>query len=99
SEGPLPIHRWICIGRTQDEKTLKRLQNSTDRNGSSTETTRTSIDKTHSSKQGSFGLGLLSIHRSNPPIQPNATDTLKTSIETSQVNRQSSASPVFLPIP
>ncbi|KAG4129118.1 hypothetical protein ERO13_D09G058025v2 [Gossypium hirsutum] len=99
SEGLLPIHRWTSIGRTQDEKTLKRLQNSTDRNGSSTETTQISIDKTHSSKQGSFGLGLLSIPWSDPPIQSSATDTLKASIETSQLNRQSSASPAFLLIP
>ncbi|MBA0828613.1 hypothetical protein Goarm_013267, partial [Gossypium armourianum] len=54
------------IGRTQDGKTLKRLQNSTGRTGSSTDTTlgstdttRTSIGRTHSSVQGSFGLGSL----------------------------------------
>ncbi|MFQ6657598.1 hypothetical protein Gotur_027206 [Gossypium turneri] len=68
SEGLLPIHRWTSIGRTQDEKTLKKLQNSAGRVGSSTDTTlgstdtiRTSIGRTHCSKQCSFGLGLLSI--------------------------------------
>ncbi|MBA0792342.1 hypothetical protein Gohar_016850 [Gossypium harknessii] len=66
--GLLPIHRWTSIGRTQDEKTLKKLQNSAGRVGSSTDTTlgstdtiRTSIGRTHCSKQCSFGLGLLSI--------------------------------------
>ncbi|MBA0817471.1 hypothetical protein Gohar_021497, partial [Gossypium harknessii] len=51
---------------TQDGKTLKRLQNSTGRTESSTDTTRgstdttpTSIGRTHSSVQGSFGLGSL----------------------------------------
>ncbi|MBA0666474.1 hypothetical protein Goklo_002879 [Gossypium klotzschianum] len=34
---------WTSIGRTQDEKILKKLQNSTGRTGSSTDTTRTSI--------------------------------------------------------
>ncbi|MBA0723362.1 hypothetical protein Golax_003945, partial [Gossypium laxum] len=36
----------------------------------SIDTTRTSISKTQSSKQGSFGLGLLSIPWSDLPIQP-----------------------------
>ncbi|MFQ6662773.1 hypothetical protein Gotur_030513 [Gossypium turneri] len=59
---------WTSTVRTQDGKTLKRLQNSTGRTGSSTaitlgstDTTQTSICRTYSSKQGSFGLGLLSI--------------------------------------
>ncbi|MBA0646448.1 hypothetical protein Goklo_014413, partial [Gossypium klotzschianum] len=55
----LPILRWTSIRRTQGEKTLKKLQNSTGRTGSSTDTTRTC--RTHSSKQDSFDLGLLSI--------------------------------------
>ncbi|MBA0869884.1 hypothetical protein Goshw_004673, partial [Gossypium schwendimanii] len=49
-------------------KTLKKLQNSTSRTRSSTDTTlgstdttRTFISRTHSNKQGSFGLGLLPI--------------------------------------
>ncbi|MBA0752055.1 hypothetical protein Gogos_000926 [Gossypium gossypioides] len=56
------------IGRIQDGKTLKRLQNSTGRTGSSTDTTlgstdttKTSIGRMHSSVQGSFGLGSLPI--------------------------------------
>ncbi|MBA0790993.1 hypothetical protein Gohar_015601 [Gossypium harknessii] len=64
----LPILRWTSICRTQDGKTLKRLQNFTGRTGSSTDTTldsidttRTSIGRTHSSVQGSFGLGSLPI--------------------------------------
>ncbi|MBA0812653.1 hypothetical protein Gohar_026598 [Gossypium harknessii] len=55
--------------------TLKRLQNSTGRTGSSidttlgsTDTTQTSIGRMHFSKQGSFGLGLLSIPWSDLPI-------------------------------
>ncbi|MBA0738352.1 hypothetical protein Gogos_011720, partial [Gossypium gossypioides] len=68
SEGLLPILRWTSIDKTQDEKTLKKLQNSTSKTGSSTDTTlgstditRTSIGRMHSNKQGSFSLGLLSI--------------------------------------
>ncbi|MBA0749753.1 hypothetical protein Gogos_003647, partial [Gossypium gossypioides] len=68
SEGLLPILRWRSISRTQDEKTLKKLQNSTGRTRSSTDTTlgstdttRTSISRMYSSKEGSFGLGLLSV--------------------------------------
>ncbi|MBA0751785.1 hypothetical protein Gogos_000686, partial [Gossypium gossypioides] len=52
----------------KNRKTFKRLQNSTSRTGSSTDTTlgstdttRTSIRITHSSEQGSFGMGLLLI--------------------------------------
>ncbi|MBA0878126.1 hypothetical protein Goshw_001192, partial [Gossypium schwendimanii] len=41
--------------------TLKRLQNSTGRTRSSTDITQTSIGRTHSSKEDSFGLGLLLI--------------------------------------
>ncbi|MBA0811036.1 hypothetical protein Gohar_002971, partial [Gossypium harknessii] len=59
------------------EKTLKKIQNSTGRTESSddttlgsTDTTQTSISRTHSSKQGSFGLGLLSTPWSDLPIQP-----------------------------
>ncbi|MBA0553723.1 hypothetical protein Golob_012874 [Gossypium lobatum] len=40
---------WISIVRTQDGKTLKRLQNSTDRTGSSTATTLGSTDTTQAS--------------------------------------------------
>ncbi|MBA0630756.1 hypothetical protein Godav_002819 [Gossypium davidsonii] len=40
---PQPLDEWTSIGRTQDEKILKKLQNSTGRTGSSTDTTRTSI--------------------------------------------------------
>ncbi|MBA0732824.1 hypothetical protein Gogos_016887 [Gossypium gossypioides] len=72
----LPILRWTSICRTQDGKTLKRLQNSISRTRSSTDTTlgsinttRTSIDRTHSSVQGSFGLGSLPIPWSDLPIQ------------------------------
>ncbi|MBA0754880.1 hypothetical protein Gogos_021440, partial [Gossypium gossypioides] len=68
SEELLLILRWTSIGRTQDIKTLKRLQNSTGRTRSSidttlgsTDTTQTSISRTHSSVQGSFGLGSLPI--------------------------------------
>ncbi|MBA0840705.1 hypothetical protein Goarm_003268, partial [Gossypium armourianum] len=63
--------------RTQDGKTLKRLQNSTDRIGNSidtilgsTDTTHTSISRTHASVQGSFGLECLSIPWSDLSIQP-----------------------------
>ncbi|MBA0741964.1 hypothetical protein Gogos_015081, partial [Gossypium gossypioides] len=68
SEGLLPILRWTSIGRTQDEKILKKLQNSTGRIESSTDTTlgstgttRTSIGRMHSSVRGSFSLGDLPI--------------------------------------
>ncbi|MBA0780140.1 hypothetical protein Gotri_004280 [Gossypium trilobum] len=71
------MNEWTSIGRTQDVKTLKRLQNSTGRIGSSidttlgsTNTTQTSISRTHSSVQGSFGLGSLSISLSDLLIQP-----------------------------
>ncbi|MBA0870227.1 hypothetical protein Goshw_009514, partial [Gossypium schwendimanii] len=62
------ILRWTSIGRTQDVKTFKRLNNSTGRTESSidttlgsTDTTQTSINRTHSSVQGSFGMRSLSI--------------------------------------
>ncbi|MBA0735324.1 hypothetical protein Gogos_019182, partial [Gossypium gossypioides] len=55
--------------------TMKRLQNSTDKTSNSTnttlgspDTTRTSIGRTYSSKQDSFGLGLLSIPWSDLPM-------------------------------
>ncbi|MBA0867496.1 hypothetical protein Goshw_000483 [Gossypium schwendimanii] len=55
--------------------TLKRLHNSIGRTRSNTDATlgsiditRTSIGRTHSSKQGSFGHGLLSIPWSDQPI-------------------------------
>ncbi|MBA0678170.1 hypothetical protein Goari_019530, partial [Gossypium aridum] len=55
--------------------TMKRLQNSTCKTSSSTDTTlgstdttQTSICRTYSSKQDSFGLGLLSIPWSDLPI-------------------------------
>ncbi|MBA0733877.1 hypothetical protein Gogos_017844 [Gossypium gossypioides] len=73
---PLAHLRWTSIGRTQDEKILKKLQNSTGRVGSSanttlgsTDTIQTSIGRTHCSKKCSFGLGLLSIIWSGLPIQ------------------------------
>ncbi|MBA0794271.1 hypothetical protein Gohar_018621 [Gossypium harknessii] len=55
--------------------TMKRLRNSTGKTSSSTDitlgstdTTQTSIGRTYSSKQDSFGLGLLSIPWSDLPI-------------------------------
>ncbi|MBA0770211.1 hypothetical protein Gotri_018873 [Gossypium trilobum] len=62
--GLLQILRWTSIGRIQNEKILKKLQNSIGRSRSSTDTTlgstdttQTSIDITHSSVEGSFSLG------------------------------------------
>ncbi|MBA0778150.1 hypothetical protein Gotri_006051, partial [Gossypium trilobum] len=59
---------WTSIGRNKYGKTLKRLQNSIGRTGSSTDTTLgstdttwTSIGRTQSNMQGSFGMGLLPI--------------------------------------
>ncbi|MBA0698985.1 hypothetical protein Goari_000660, partial [Gossypium aridum] len=69
-EGLLPILRWTSIGKTQDEKTLKKLQNSIGRTGSSIDTTRNSIGRMYSSKKGNFGLGLLSIPWFDLPVQP-----------------------------
>ncbi|KAK5836123.1 hypothetical protein PVK06_011876 [Gossypium arboreum] len=63
------INRWTSIGRTQDGKTLKRLQNSTGRTGSSINTTRTSIGRMHSSVQGSFDMKSLPIPWSDQSIQ------------------------------
>ncbi|MBA0560875.1 hypothetical protein Golob_017748 [Gossypium lobatum] len=68
NERLLQILRWTSIGRTQNEKILKKLQNSTGRTRSSidttlgsTDTTQTSIDRMHSSVEGSFSLGDLPI--------------------------------------
>ncbi|MBA0751656.1 hypothetical protein Gogos_000567, partial [Gossypium gossypioides] len=68
SEGLLLILRWTSIIKTQDKKTLTKIQNSTGRTGNSTDTTLASTNTTwtsigimHSSKQGSFGLRLLLI--------------------------------------
>ncbi|MBA0873293.1 hypothetical protein Goshw_000461, partial [Gossypium schwendimanii] len=52
---------WTSIGKTQDEKTFKKLQNSIGRTASSIDTTRKSIGRMYSSKKGNFGLGLLLI--------------------------------------
>ncbi|MBA0716081.1 hypothetical protein Golax_014947, partial [Gossypium laxum] len=46
------------------------IGSSTDTTLGSTDTTQTSIGRTHSSKESSFFLGLLSIPWSNLPIQP-----------------------------
>ncbi|MBA0643832.1 hypothetical protein Goklo_028088 [Gossypium klotzschianum] len=97
--------------------TMKRLKNSTGKTSSSTsttlgstDTTQTSIGRTYSSKQNSFGLGLLSIPWSDLSIYSefyryledlycnNSTDTLKTSTETSQDSSQSLASPTLLSV-
>ncbi|MBA0698984.1 hypothetical protein Goari_000660, partial [Gossypium aridum] len=82
--GLLPILRWTSIGKTQDEKTLKKLQNSIGRTGSSIDTTRNSIGRMYSSKKGNFGLGLLSIPWFDLPNEKDlyrykfpSTDTMK----------------------
>ncbi|MBA0571216.1 hypothetical protein Golob_004800, partial [Gossypium lobatum] len=74
------------------------IESSINTTSGSTDTTWTSIGRTHSSKLGSFGLGLLSIPWSNYRYNQSATDTLRTSTKTIQVSSQSSTSPALLPI-
>ncbi|MBA0777974.1 hypothetical protein Gotri_005915 [Gossypium trilobum] len=84
--------------------TLKRLHNSTGRTRSCTDATlgsiditRTSIGRTHSSKQGSFGQGLRSIPWSDLPIFSEFYCYLEDFYHNKSNSNQGSASPTFLP--